>query len=199
MQFSTALSVGSGTQFLSCWITGEGWRCSGSTAKSGGRRYTWRVSCGSSLASSAATPSSGRGVTAGDCKGCLNRWPGEHLEQSAGPGSAPWQWEEQWSSTCYQPASVTRMETLKCLKTPWTSSYTGFRTSQQCQAWPGRHQPTVCLTNFQYFPFNVLQIVEGPHLGWEPIAVLWGGLLHSSLTPTPSIIHQFISSWGGNP
>ena len=25
-------------------------------------------------------------------------------------------------------------------------------------------------------------------LGWEPIAVLWGGLLHSSLTPTPLII-----------
>ena len=24
-------------------------------------------------------------------------------------------------------------------------------------------------------------------MGWEPIAVLWGGLLHSSLTPTPSI------------
>ena len=24
-------------------------------------------------------------------------------------------------------------------------------------------------------------------MGWEPIAVLWGGLLHSILTPTPLI------------
>ena len=36
-----------------------------------------------------------------------------------------------------------------------------------------------------------------PVRGWEPLAVPRGGLLLSSLIPTPP--HQFTSSWGGNP
>ena len=108
-------------------------------------------------------------------------------QQSGGPGTAPWLLGEPGSSTCFQPASVTRTEASKYSRTTWTSSCPGCQTSLHCQAWPGPRQPIVCWTTSKYYQINLLQTVVEPNLGWEPIAVLWGGLLHSSLTPTPSL------------